>query len=56
MALTDDLCEVRKRRSGIYLGMNYKRCADGNEWSEHKKQMNVIHFEYEKRNVERALN
>ena len=29
MALTDDLCKVHRRISGIYLGMNYKQCADG---------------------------
>ena len=44
MALTNDSCEVHKRCSGIYLGMNYKRCADGSECSEHKKQGNAIHF------------
>ena len=36
MVLTDDLCEVYKRRSGTTLGMNYKQCADGSEWSEYK--------------------
>ena len=29
MALTDELCEVHKRHSGIYLGMNSKQCEDG---------------------------
>ena len=56
MALTNDLCEVRKIRSRISLGMNSKWCADGSEWSEHKKQINEIHFEYENRDVARALN
>ena len=35
--LTDDLCEVNKRRSRIPLGMNYKRCADNREQSEDLK-------------------
>ena len=56
MALTDDMSEVYKRRSGISLGMNTKRCADGSEWSEHRKQKNEINFEYKIRDVERALN
>ena len=42
MDLTNDLCEVHKRRSGISLVMNSKQCADGRKWSEHKKQMNAI--------------
>ena len=33
MLLTDDLCEVHKRRSGISLVMNSKMCADDIEWS-----------------------
>ena len=56
MALTNDLYEVHKRRSGISLGMNSKRCTDGSEWSDHKKQMNDIHFECEMRDVARVLN
>ena len=44
MELNDDLCESHKRRIGIYLGMNFKWCADGIEWLEHKKQKNDIHF------------
>ena len=51
MELTYDLCKVHKRRSGISLGINPKRCADGKKWSEHKKQMNTMHFEYKRRDV-----
>ena len=36
--------------------MNLKRCADGSEWSEHKKSMNAIQFECKKHDVIRALN
>ena len=39
----------------ISLKMNFKRFADGSEWSEHKKQTNTIHFECERRDTERAL-
>ena len=56
MALTDDLYEVNKKRSGISSVMNYKRFADSSEWSEHQKQRNAIHFEYKKFNITRALN
>ena len=31
IALTNDLCEVHKRSSGISLGMNYKQCAYGSK-------------------------
>ena len=55
MALTDDLCGVHKRRSGISSGMKYKRCVDSSKWSEHKKQKNEIYFECGRRNVEKAL-
>ena len=53
---TDDLYEVHKIRRGIYLNMNFKWYADGSEWSEHKKQTNVIHCECKSCNVARALN
>ena len=43
--LTNDMCEVHKICSGIYLGRNPKQYADGSEWSEHKKHMSMIHFE-----------
>ena len=33
MAHVDDLYEVQKGRSGISLGMNSERCADGSELS-----------------------
>ena len=45
MDLTNDTCEVHKRRNGISLGMNPKWFADGRKCSEHNKQKNVIHFE-----------
>ena len=56
MALTDDFYEVHKGRNGIFLGMNTKSCADGSEWSEHKKQKNEINFEFERRNIAWELN
>ena len=56
MALTNDLCEVHKRRSGIPLRNNSKRCTYGSECSEYKKQTNTIHFKCERRDVARALN
>ena len=56
MALTNSLCEVHKRRSGISFGMNSKRCTDGSEWLKHKKKTNAISFGCETRNVARALN
>ena len=36
--------------------MNYKWCADGSKWSEHKKHTNAIHFECKTRNVAQLLN
>ena len=51
MMPTDDLCEVNKRRSRIYLGMNSKLFADGRRWSENKKHTNAILFECKRRNV-----
>ena len=36
--------------------MNLKQCAEGSEWSEHKKQANGIHFKCGRHDVERALN
>ena len=36
--------------------MSSKRCADGSEYSEHKKQMKEIHFEWEICNVAWVLN
>ena len=36
--------------------MNSKWCADVSEWSEHKKNMNVLHFECDRNDVSRALN
>ena len=56
MALTDGVCDVHKICSGISTGINPKRCADVREWLEHRKQMNVIHFECERRDVAIALN
>ena len=35
MDLTNDFCKVHKRRSGVSLGINPKRCADGRKWSKH---------------------
>ena len=36
--------------------MNSKRCVDGSELSEHKKHMNVIHFEFKRFDVAISLN
>ena len=36
--------------------MNSKWCVDGSEWSENKKQTNMIHFERKRRDVAQASN